>query len=374
MDRKSGYWWSLDSRFIAFTRVDATEVPLFRIMHQGKSSVGPEAQEDHPYPFAGASNVKVRLGVVPSAGGPTTWMNLECGGSNQMDGENEYLARVNWMYGNGLIAQVVNRAQSKIKLIKFNIRTGQGKAILVEEQDTWINLHDCFAPLGRGLAKFSGGFIWASEKTGFRHLYLHDANGACLGAITEGDWMVEQVAGVNEAVGLIFFTGTLDGPLEHHLYSTQLVPDRTAPLPPPKRLTRGTGKHIVVLDHHLRTFVDIHDSLTSPPRVSVCSLNDGSIIRNLYEPPSTIPGLPRLQLDPPEVVKIQANDGTILYGALYEPDKMKYGPPPYRTMVSVYGGPTVQSVFNSWINTVDMRAQYLRSKGILVWKVSGKFS
>lgn len=370
MDRKNGYWWSLDSRFIAFTQVDSSGLPLYRIMHHGKSSVGPEAQEDHSYPFAGASNVRVRLGVVPSAGGPITWMVLQCGGSKQLDNEDEYLARVNWMHGNCLVAQVVNRTQSRIKLLKFDIRTGQGKIILVEEQDTWINLHDCFTPLERGLAKFSGGFIWASEKTGFRHLYLHDADGACLGAITEGEWMVEQVSGVNEAVGIVYFTGTVDGPLEHHLYSTKLVPDRNSPIPAPKRLTQGNGKHIVALDHHLQNFVDIHDSLSSPPRVSLCSLHDGNVILDLYEPPFTIPRLKMLQLEPPEIVEIQANDGTILYGALYKPDIMKYGPPPYRAMVSVYGGPVVQSVSNSWINTVDMRAQYLRSKGVLVWKVS----
>ncbi|XP_052491233.1 probable protein ABIL1 [Gossypium raimondii] len=34
MDRKTGYWWSLDGKFIAFTEVDYSEIPLFRIMHQ----------------------------------------------------------------------------------------------------------------------------------------------------------------------------------------------------------------------------------------------------------------------------------------------------------------------------------------------------
>ncbi|KAK4784750.1 hypothetical protein SAY86_019118 [Trapa natans] len=372
MDRKNGYWWSLDSRFIAFTEVDSSDVPHYRIMHQGKDSVGPEAEEDHSYPFAGASNVRVRLGVVPSAGGPITWMDLQCGGSHESESEEEYLARVIWMHGNGLVAQVVNRTQSRIRLLKFDIKTGLGKVLLVEEQETWINLHDCFTPLDRGLSKFSGGFIWASEKTGFRHLYLHDANGAFLGAITEGEWMVEQIAGVNEVLGLVYFTGTVDGPLEHHLYSTKLVPDWNAPLPAPKRLTQGNGKHIVALDHHLRNFVDIHDSLKSPPRVSLCSLDDGNVIIDLYESPLAITRQKRLQLEPPEIVNIRANDGTILYGAVYKPDIMKYGPPPYRTMVSVYGGPAVQSVLDSWMNTVDMRAQYLRSKGILVWKVDNR--
>ncbi|RXI08276.1 hypothetical protein DVH24_022420 [Malus domestica] len=372
MDRKNGYWWSLDSKFIAFTEVDSSEIPLFRIMHQGESSVGSEAQEDHAYPFAGASNVKVRLGVVSSAGGPITWMDLLCGGADQPDSEDEYLARVNWMHGNALIAQVLNRSHSRLKILKFDIKTGKRKVLLVEEQETWVSLHDCLTPLDRGVTKFSGGFIWASEKTGFKHLYLHDSNGTCLGPITEGDWMVEQIAGVNEAVGLVYFTGTLDGPLESHLYCAKLFMDGNQPLQAPVRLTRSKGKHAVVLDHHMRIFVDIHDSLDSPPKVILCSLHDGSLIMPLYEPSLTVPGFKKLQLEPPELVHLRANDGTTLYAGLYKPDETRFGPPPYKTLISVYGGPSVQLVSDSWINTVDMKAQYLRSKGILVWKLDNR--
>ncbi|PSS04455.1 Dipeptidyl aminopeptidase [Actinidia chinensis var. chinensis] len=372
MDRKNGYWWSLDSKFIAFTEVDSSEIPLFRIMHQGKSSVGAEAQEDHAYPFAGASNVKVRLGVISAAGGSVTWMDLHCGENNQPYEEEEYLARVNWMHGNILTAQVLNRSHSKLKILKFDIKTSKRKVIMVEELDTWVTLHDCFSPLDKGLTKFAGGFLWASEKTGFRHLYLHDTNGACLGPITEGDWMVEQIAGVNEAAGLVYFTGTLDGPLESHLYCAKLFPDGSYPLETPLRLTQGKGRHMVVLDHQMQRFVDVHDSLDSPPRISLCSLQDGTLIMPLYEQPFAIPRFKRLQLEPPEMIQIQANDGTTLYGAVYKPDVAKFGPPPYKTLISVYGGPSVQLVCDSWMNTVDMRAQYLRSKGILVWKLDNR--
>ncbi|KAL9372131.1 hypothetical protein Peur_034375 [Populus x canadensis] len=374
MDRKNGYWWSLDSKFIAFTQVDSSEIPLFRIMHQGKSSVGSEAQEDHPYPFAGASNVKVRLGVVSVHGDSITWMDLLCGGTKESDNEDEYLARVNWMHGNVLIAQVLNRSHSKLKLLKFDIKTGKKEVLYAEEQLPWINLHDCFTPLDKGITKYSGGFIWASEKSGFRHLCVHDANGTCLGPITEGEWMVEQIAGVNEAAGIIYFTATLDGPLESHLYRAKLYPIGNNPLQAPVRLTNGKGKHSVVLDHHLQNFVDIHDSLDSPPRVSLCSLFDGREIMPLFEQSFTIPRYKRLELEPPKIVQIQANDGTILYGALYDPDPTRFGPPPYKTMISVYGGPGVQYVCDSWIGTADMRAQYLRSQGILVWKLDNRGS
>ncbi|KAM0000557.1 putative dipeptidyl-peptidase IV transcription factor WD40-like family [Helianthus debilis subsp. tardiflorus] len=364
MERKNGYWWSPDSKYIAFTEVDSSEIPIYRIIHQGKSTVGSEAQEEHAYPFSGATNVKVRLGVVPVIGGSVTWMDLCCGSNS----DDEYLVRVNWINGNTLVAQVLNRSHSKLKLIKFDIKTGQGKCILVEEDTTWINLHDCFTPLDRG-----NSFLWASEKTGFRHLYLHDENGVCMGPITQGDWMVEQIVGVNEASNSIYFTGTLDGPLECHMYRAELFPENE--IARPVKLTHGKGKHAVVLDHQMQKFVDVHESLDSPPKVSLCSLHDGSLMMPLFEQQaSTIPRVQQLQLEPPKIFQIQAKDGTTLYGALYKPDEEKFGPPPYKTMISVYGGPGVQLVSDSWANTVDMRAQFLRSKGILVWKMDNRGS
>ncbi|GAB2227614.1 hypothetical protein Droror1_Dr00009440 [Drosera rotundifolia] len=370
MDRKNGYWWSLDSKFIAFTEVDSSEIPLFRIMHQGKSSVGSEAQEDHAYPFAGASNVTVRLGVVSASGGPISWMDVLCG----VNRDEEYLARVHWMPGNVLTAQILYRSQTKLSMYSFDIKTGKRKAMLVEEQEAWVNLHDCFTPLDKGVGEYSGGFVWASERTGFRHLYLYDTDGNFLGPITEGDWMVEQIAGVNETAGLVYFTGTLDGPLESNLYSARLIPKENHPLEAPVRLTHGKGKHVVVLDHQMQRFVDVHDSLASPPVVSLCSLRDGSVIASLFDQPPAVPRFKKLRLESPEIFQVEAHDGTTLYGALYKPDATKFGPPPYKTMISVYGGPGVQLVCDSWINTVDMRAQYLRSKGILVWKLDNRGS
>ncbi|GBG78131.1 hypothetical protein CBR_g26168 [Chara braunii] len=373
MDRRNGFWWSPDSQLIAFAEVDTSSVPVYRIAHLAKASVGKDAEEEHVYPFAGHANVKVRLGIVPATGGPVKWMDLSCGGSDG-NKEEEYLARVMWLPEGKLLAQIQNRAQTVLNLVQFDPRTGRRTLMLVEENLVWVTLHDCFAPLQKASGHLAGGLIWGSERTGFRHLYLYDGRMRCLGPLTSGEWMVEQVAGVDEKAGLVYFTGTKDGPLETHLYVTGLSVEGSKGNQGIKKLTQAAGRHAVVLDHHLKRFIDAHDSLNSPPTVLLCSLEDGAVLCKIYEPPSSDVRVQRLQQTPPEIVRLQRDDGTVLYGALYRPDASVFGKPPYRTVVSVYGGPHVQTVCNSWMTTVDMRAQYLSRKGILVWKLDNRGS
>src|SRR6056297_3547152 len=87
LGRSTGYWWSPDGDRIAYQETDERHIPEYVIVHQGEEEVGAES---HRYPFAGAANAKVRLGVVPSTGGRTTWLDIAD------EGEEVYLARVSW--------------------------------------------------------------------------------------------------------------------------------------------------------------------------------------------------------------------------------------------------------------------------------------
>ena len=257
MGRAHGYWWSPDSTRIAFTEVDETHIPIYRIVHQGQNTTGEGAQEDHRYPFAGQPNATVRLAVISRDGGAPTWMDL---GPH----DDQYLARVGWFPDGTLTAQIENRAQTTLDLVRFDAQTGAHTLLLHETSDVWINLHYLLRPLT------DGGFIWASERTGFQHLYRYDANGNLLNAITQGAWMVDSIAGVDEANGLVYFLATLDGPTERHLYAISLDGGE------PRRITDAAGLHSVVIDHALRRFVDIHHAVDAPPTVTLRSLVDGA--------------------------------------------------------------------------------------------------
>lgn len=366
MDRKRGFWWSPDNKFIAFTEVDETHIPVYRIVHQGKDAVGDAAQEDHRYPFAGTPNAKVRLGVVPVAGGKPTWIGL---------GEFEYLARVAWFEDGALAAQTQDRAQKQIRLHRADPKTGKAAVILEETQEPWINLHHDFKPLRRA-ADGRSPFVWSSERSGFRHLELRAGDGSLIRELTSGTWPVDKVVDVDEDRGLVYFYAWRERPTEQHLFSVPLAGGEI------KQLTRAPGSHGVSFDRQKRRFIDVHHSAAHPPTATIRSLDDGSEVMAL--PKEADPRVAILDLPPPEFVTLKNRHGDTLWAAIYRPDPETLrtgarGAPtpasaPYPTMVAIYGGPHAQRVTDAWGTTVDMRAQALRSRGYLVIKIDNRGS
>lgn len=358
MGRRSGFWWSPDSQQIAFVEVDETHIPVYRILHQGKDAAGEAAQEDHRYPFAGQANAHVRLGVSPRSGGEPVWMDL--GPESDI-----YLARVAWLPDGRLAAQVENREQTRLDLLAFDPASGQPALLLTETSPVWINLHDLFRPLSQLVDGQAGAFLWASERSGFRHLYLYDRDGRLIRPLTQGEWMVDSLAGVDEGRGLVYFSATLDDPRESHLYVLPLSGGL------PHRLTQGAGTHNVVLDHACRRYIDTHHSIYRPPRILLRSLEDNTVLAELHT--EIDPRIEDLRLEPPELVSLHNRQGDLLYGVVYRPPA-SFGPGPFPTIVAVYGGPHAQMAPNSWLMTVSMRAQYLRRLGFLVFVLDNRGS
>lgn len=66
----------------------------------------------------------------------------EAYGGNVSRSEQEiYLARVNWLQDGSLCAQVQNRAQTELRLLRLDPGTGTPTTLLVERSKIWINLH-----------------------------------------------------------------------------------------------------------------------------------------------------------------------------------------------------------------------------------------
>jgi dipeptidyl-peptidase-4 len=357
-DRDTGFWWSPDGTRIAFQQTDERHIPRLTIVHQADRDA---AVETHRYPFAGQPNARVKLAVVPVSGGEPTWLRFA------QPEEETYLARVVWEDRDHLLAQVLTRDQKTLRLIRLNVSTDRHLVLIEETSPHWIDLHDDLR-----IVEGTGEILWSSERTGFRHLELRDREGRMIRTLTSGDWPVEALSlsrGTRGVVALdsqrreVWFQGWRENPLEAHLYRVSLDGG------PVRRVTREPGTHRVVVAPDRDSFVDVFSTRDRPP-VTTLRDRDGRVLKTLHDA-ARDPRLATHGQESPRITEFKNRDGVTLYGAYYPPRGV---PPGARAplIVWVYGGPTVQTVSDSWGLTADMLAQFLNDQGFGVWKCDNR--
>ncbi len=353
MGRLTGYWWSDDDKRIAFLQVDESPV---EVTQRYEIYANDFKVFDQRYPFAGTNNVAVKLAVVDLGTGRIRWLDL---------GEDAdiYVARVNWTHdGARLAVQRESRDQKTLDLIFYDVQSGAPRTILTETSDTWINLNDDL----RFLEK-KDEFIWASDRNGYKHLYLYDLDGKMIRRLTDGPWDVSAVRCVDEGKGLVYFEGFAKSPLEKHLYSTSL---KTKSPRDVKQITSREGWYSVAVSEDGKSFVAWYSSPNQPAQVGLYETN-GSLI-TLLEPnelDEDHPYYPYLDHHvTPEFGSLEAADGSRLYYELMKPVPFDPGTR-YPVIVYVYGGPASQIVRKSWEN---LWFQYLAQNGYVVFSLDNR--
>ena len=375
MDRSTGYWWSPDEAKIAYTRVDESpvdEVERFEIYAETVKVIRQR------YPAAGRANAKVDLFVANLTNAATEARELPAAAAG--DG---YLARVNWLPDSrSLAVQRQARNQQFLELLRIDIETGTAKRLLEERSDTWIDLYEELTFL-----KSRPAFIWASARSGYKHLYLYDLDGRLIRPLTSGNWMVVGDAGeraveaVDEKRGLIYFTANRETPLERHLYSAPLD-GSSDPLEVERRIQRLStmpGWHSSVLSSNGQLWLDTYSNPDTPASLTL-RRTDGRVIDVLV--PNTLdeshPYAPfRAAHQRTEFGTLRAEDGQTLYYQLITP--INFDPAKrYPVIVDVYGGPGNQRVRNAWggfpRGNEGFFRQYLAQQGYVVFTLDNRGS
>lgn len=360
MYRFTGAWWSPDDRRIAYTRVDERGVDIVKRFDIGADGV---AVVEQRYPKTGRPNAVVDLFVRDLKTGKTVQVDLG-------PDDDIYLARVDWLNPETLIVQRQNRAQTQLDVLAVNPADGKAKTLFSETAKTWVNLHNDFTPLKDGRR-----FLWSSERTGYRHVFLYAADGALIRQVTSGDWPLAEasrgkgaIAGVDEAKGLVFVTGFADGGLEQHLYATSYEKD-AAPL---ARITAPGGWWSASMAKSGTAYAATYSDPETPPRVSLHRA-DGTQVAWIEENrlgPDHPYGPYRARHVTPSFGTLAAKDGQSMDYVLYTPAHCAKAKP-CPAVQFVYGGPGVQSVRRSWVNH---SAEMLAHRGYVVFQLDNRGS
>ena len=276
-----------------------------------------------------------------------------------------YLPRIQWTKNATLLSvRRLNRLQNKLDLLHVDATTGQAATVLTEQSKTYVDLEftDDLTYLKDG-----NSFVWSSERSGYKHLYLYDMTGKLIRPITAGNYEIDDVAGVDETNGLIYFTSTEASPLERHLYRVGLDGEHK------QGLTTQAGTYTANFSPDFAYYLLYHASVNSPTTVSLRSTKATDNLRTLESNDDLKKRLAGYRLSPKQFFQTKAANGTSLNGWMIKPANFdSSGAKKYPVLMFVYGGPGSQTVKNDWDTRDYFWYQTLAQKGYIIVSVDGR--
>ncbi|HEB52203.1 MAG TPA: S9 family peptidase [bacterium] len=337
-----GLFWSHDGRYLAFYREDLR--PIAEYPFQNVDRMPPTPRHGR-YPMAGRADSSVRVMVCDTDDYEVVTLEAE-------RGADLYWTNIAFTRDGGIVVALVNRGQDRVELVRFGCASGARGATLLREHDQqWVEPEIPAAFLR------DGRFLWSSRRSGYRHLYLHAADGSVLGPVTSGAFDVQSLLAVVDEQR-VYFTGSGDDPRQLHLFSADLNGGDQ------HRITEERGTHDCSLSPDGRRAAVVWSNLETMPTSRLVSTRDGSATPL----PQRKHPLAEFALPQQRFVQLEAGDGSTLYGHLalppdFDPKRR------YPVIHYVYGGPHAQLVKDTWFGGAATWLQALASEGFIVSRI-----
>jgi dipeptidyl-peptidase 4 len=335
LDVRSNYFWSPDSKNIAYLQMNESLVPEYPLVDPIPVHAKSAPQR---YPQPDDLNPDVRVGVVSASGGRTSWMHIP------LRPGNDYIPRFGWADHRTVWVETLTRDHKHRSLYFADI--GSGQAHLVLEL-----IDDKFLDENYDVDVERGHILLTNWSDGHNHIYLYQYEANHLNTttarlekqLTSGDFEVTGVLGVDWEHKRVYFSSNENNVLGQQLWEVDFDGKR-------KALTSGPGYHDGLFADSGGAWVDTYSTRVTAPRLGLCR-DDGECkvfwSTNALEP---------YALPPPEQLEVKAGDGTTLYASLMLPPGAKT-PGSVPLIVNPYGGPGPQTVLdrygdNAWADNL----------------------
>ena len=325
------FWWSPDSRTIAFYRFDDTLVPMFPIY----SPFGQDGtlRRTH-YPKAGERNPEVRIGFASVNGGSVVWADFD-------EKEDQYFGTPFWgADSKTLYVSREPRIQNTLDLYAVKSEDGSKRQIYHEEVPTWLDWIEGMLFTDKGL------YMVRSFETGWQQIYFLSYDGLTLKRLTDGpNWRIQLLKA--DKNGTVYFIAERDSHVRKNVYKVT----KKGKITPLSDLTMNVlaaeftedGKHFKTMESNLKTPWQTRE-YDLKGKYKVLDGGDAAAAEGTGE-------LVSITVDGLEL------PGVIIYPEGFDPEKQ------YPVHVDIYGGPDTPMVHDRWIN--PSRYQWFRENGII---------
>ncbi|KAA6455739.1 S9 family peptidase [Acidobacteria bacterium AB60] len=353
LELRDCFRWSPDGQSIAYWQFDQSGVGEYTLINDTAGEY--PTTFTYKYPQPGTTNAAVRAGVVPAAGGPTTWIKLEG------DPRQHYIARMEWA-GNSreVLLEYLDRLQQHNQVMLADAHSGDARLFFEDDDKAWVDVVP-LTFLGKGGEK-EPDLLWLSERDGWSHAYRIDRTSGQPRLITNFAGDVISVEAVDAAGGWLYFIASPDDPIRRYLYRSRLdgsgAPERVTPaaLSGNNHYNIAPNGHFAV--HQFSTFI-------KPPDSEVVSLPDHKVLRTLVSNEAVSKKVKELLPAAPEFFKAPVGNGVTLDGWMIKPPNFDPAKK-YPVLTFVYGEPASATVRDAWSGGTGLFHAIIAQQGYLV--------
>lgn len=347
------YFWSPDSKKIAYYSFNEEKVPEYNMQMWG--DLYPKDYR-YKYPKAGEANSIVSISIYQLPTAKTVKVDV----GTETD---QYIARVKWTQDANILSLMrLNRLQNHLDLMHANATTGKSSIVYQEDSNTSLEIES----IGDDITylKDKAHFVFSSEKSGYKHLYLGEIATGKLTPITQGNWEVADVYGVDEVNQVIYYSSAEISPIQREVYKIKM--DGTGK----QMLSVKGGMNSANFSSDFSLYTLNHISATEPLQIVLKNVK-GEVVRVLEENTKLKQQFKDYGFSFREFIKVPIDGGVELNGYWIRPKNFDPNKK-YPVLMHVYGGPGSQQVLDTWGGQDFIWYQYLLSKGYLIYCVDNR--
>ena len=318
------FWWSPDSRTIAFYRFDDSEVPMFPIYDPSKAK--DQILESH-YPMSGEKNPEVRIGFADVQTGNIVWADFN-------EKEDQYFGIPFWnSESSRFIVPWMPRVQQDLLFYSVDPKDGSKEPIYKEHQDTWIDWPEQMLFDEQGLYMVRDFTMW-------EQIYYLSFDGKVQKCLTDGrNWDIKLLK-LDKKKGELYFTSKKEKSTRVDIYKVSIKKARTT------RISTGDFSYkSLQLSDDFKYMSAICSNARTPDRAVLLPTDGSGKMTVLADGKGKDFDSYKIAL--PKMVEITTPDGYTIPAKItlplnFDPQKK------YPVIIYMYGGPNTPVVADSW--------------------------
>jgi dipeptidyl aminopeptidase/acylaminoacyl peptidase len=358
-----GLSWAPDSKALVAFRIEPGDRKEVYLVQSSPPGGGRAKLQSRPYPLPGDKFTTYEVNLFDIASRQQSKPEVD-------RFEHEWLSpQLHWSEdGQRCAYEQEDRGHQQLRVIEVNARTGQVRNLIDEQTKTFIwTAHTENLKLNPVTwLEQTEEIIHASERSGWRHLYLVDAAaGKVKNPITAGDWVVRGIDLIDETNRVVWF------------HASGMYPDQDPYLVHYGRvnfdgsglvfLTAGNGTHSISYSPDRRYLIDTYSRVDRAPVNELRRVSDGKLVCPLEE--ADVTELKAGGWAAPEVFVAKGRDGkTEIWGIICRPRDLDPGRK-YPIIEDIYAGP--QSAYVPKSFSAGSRYESLNRLGFVVVKIDG---